>query len=222
MCVASRSVFSSVMARMARASSIAVLAMTTAFVIPSASAQTVQITVRIERIVALDPADYGGPADFFARLTIDGVQYQTPIIWENNDISPNWEYPHLVSGAGVRRIGIEVLDKDFSYDDLIDVSPVVGKRTLDLIINTSALPCRVTGDVAGRCDSSLTTEGAELGRASLRFSINAKVIDEEIKQSQAEAREEITGAYRTTRRAARTRRPARPPAATQLINGGQP
>ena len=150
---------------------------------PAALAQVVQISVKIEKIVALDPADFGNPADFFARISIDGQQYQTPVISDQNDISPNWEYRQVVVGGGVRRISIEVLDEDVSFNDAIDVNPQPSKRSLDLTINTSVLPCRVAGDVTGNCNSSITVAGSEIGRASLQFRVSAKEVDEEIKQS---------------------------------------
>jgi hypothetical protein len=151
--------------------------------VPPALAQTVQISVRIEKIVALDVANWTSPADFFARISIDGKSIQTPVVLNQNDISPNWEYREIAVGGGVRRIRIEVLDEDVTFNDPIDVNPQAGKRELDLTIDTSALPCVVAGDVTGSCNSSIISAGSESGRASLQFRIDARIIDEDVKQS---------------------------------------
>jgi hypothetical protein len=70
-----------------------------------------------------------------------------------------------------------------SFNDPIDVNPQPSKRDLDVTIKTSALPCRVEGDVTGSCRNSITVAGNEVGRASLQFRIDAKVIDDEVRQS---------------------------------------
>lgn len=161
--------------RHAFASSIAVLAVAasaTAFVATTATAQSRgerTITVTIDRVRALDAVDAFSKADFFARVTINGVAVETQPIKQQPDISPNWKLSHKVP-AGRHNVTLEIFDKDLTKNELIDINRVDNKRQLDFSVDTRS--CSVSGLTGiSRCGQTIVRAGAERKKAEVTFSV---------------------------------------------------
>ncbi len=132
-----------------------------------------EVVVTIHKVKAIDRIDTT-PADFFARVTIDGTEQETKKIRQDNDISPNWEIKQAVS---TRRpdIKIELWDKDLALDDLVDINgrKDMSKRHQDLSVDTKS--CRVYGFRGRpRCGTKITRSGDEKKSAEITFSVDVK------------------------------------------------
>jgi hypothetical protein len=141
------------------------------------SAKADEIIITIESIQALDRIDPGGgQADFFARVTIAGEVFRTPVIRRADVVRPNWVISKRVR-PGTHRVKLEILDKDaLSKDDVIDINRLDGKRDLDFRVRTR--PCVVL-DFAEpyRCTGrgvSITRAGREKKSAEVRFNVNTR------------------------------------------------
>lgn len=135
-----------------------------------AAAQAQEIIVNIARVRALDVIDKLSKADFLARVTIDGEAFTTPAVRNQDDIRPNWTLRKRVS-PGVHNIKIEILDKDVSKNDLIDINRINGKRDLDFQVDTRN--CIVTGfQQAYRCRSVIQRGGNEAKKAEITFTVD--------------------------------------------------
>ncbi|MEM8639921.1 MAG: S8 family serine peptidase [Cyanobacteria bacterium P01_G01_bin.54] len=104
-----------------------------------------ELTVTINRIREIDNLDWFNDADFRATVYIDGQQSQSPVWGERNDVSPNWQANHQVTGTTIP-ITVQIHDKDDepggrNYEE-VDVNPTSG-HTLVLEYNT------ITGEVTG-------------------------------------------------------------------------
>lgn len=137
------------------------------------SANAHEIIVTIHCVKALDRIDQT-PADFFARVTIDGNEQKTPKERQKNDTCPEWEVRQEVR-PGRRDIKIELWDKDLALDDLIDINGRgdISKRHQDLGVNTRS--CRVYGFRGRpRCGTKITRSGDEKKRAQITFSVKVQ------------------------------------------------
>lgn len=139
---------------------------------PAASARELVIT--ISQITALDPADVwlAGPDDFYARVTIDGQQFTTPIKRQQNQAAPNWKVSKVVSGRK-SKVRLEIFDKDIGKaDDKIDINRVTSpKRDLDFTVDTRR--CRVLEfSDPFRCGDSIRRAGNEPKKAEVVFSVD--------------------------------------------------
>jgi hypothetical protein len=75
--------------------------------------------------------------------------------------------------AGVHNIKLEILDKDVTKNDFVDVNRVDNKRDLDFTIDTRS--CRIGGfSTAYRCRSPIVRAGNEKKKAEVTFSIAVK------------------------------------------------
>jgi hypothetical protein len=146
---------------------------------PPADAQPlVTVRVTIERIRALDDFEGGGAEDFYACVTIGGVETcneDTPssdAFEDMEDISPNWEFSRQVdSSPGSIAVSIEIRDEDGFLrlgDDHVDV---VGNTGRNVDVTVTFVPCAISGDVSGACDSTIISSGNEDEKAELRFKI---------------------------------------------------
>lgn len=130
-----------------------------------------EIVIVIDRVRALDNIDPNGrPADFYAKLTINGVPQQTETVRDQNDIRPNWRIVQPVD-HGTHNVKLELWDWDHAVHDQIDINPTgQPKRDLDFTVNTTR--CTI-GELRGGnvCGSSITREGNERKRASITFRV---------------------------------------------------
>jgi hypothetical protein len=131
-----------------------------------------EVTVTINKVKALDRADVYSQGDFYARVTIDGDVQNTQSIKQDGEISPNWKVTKKVK-AGEVKVKIEILDKDVSKDDPIDINRVSQKRDLDFTVDTKK--CRVNGLASTvKCGRSITRAGGEEKKAQLTFTVTVK------------------------------------------------
>ncbi len=139
---------------------------------PSA-AQAHKVCVTVHSVKALDKVDVS-PADFYARVEIDGIISLTERIRQRNAITPNWE---ICQDVGQRRkvaLLLEIWDKDLVVDDMIDINPITSpKRRQNFGVNTRT--CRVSGFASGpKCKTKITQAGNEKKKASVVFSVSVK------------------------------------------------
>jgi hypothetical protein len=153
------------LAAMAGASAVAVSA-------PSqALAQSHEITVAITSVKALDKVDELSGGDFFARITIDGSTETTPVVKDAN-FKPNWKATKAVS-AGEHKVKIELIDKDLTEDDPVDINRLDNKRDLDFTVNTKT--CRIEGfSSTVKCGATITRAGKEKKKAEISFKVTVK------------------------------------------------
>ena len=86
-------------------------------------------------------------ADFYAQITIDGVENTSAAIESRNDVAPQWTFTRDVS-APTASIIIKLFDKDAAgTDDHCDINPLARKR--DIHITYDLIAGRITGDAGG-------------------------------------------------------------------------
>ncbi|MFM9939289.1 MAG: hypothetical protein ACKVP7_07325 [Hyphomicrobiaceae bacterium] len=139
----------------------------------SNSATTQEVVVTINRVRALDVIDAASKADFVARVTIAGQVFTTPPIRNQDDIQPtDWVFRHKVR-PGAHPITIEILDKDVTRNDVIDINRAANKRSLDVGINTRL--CQVTGlSELHRCGTRIVRAGTEPKKAEITFTVDVR------------------------------------------------
>lgn len=137
----------------------------------SAHAADKELTVTITKIKALDKLDEFSSSDLFARVTIDGDVQSTAVIKGDNEIKPGWKITRKVK-SGDHKVKVELLDKDVTQDDPIDINRVDKKRDLEFVVTSR---CRVEGfSSTFKCGSSITRAGKEAKKADITFSVNVK------------------------------------------------
>lgn len=156
--------------------SVGVLAsLTLAFFLAGVTAETAtaaDVTVNITRVKAIDPPDAFSKGDFYARVTIDGEVQKTEVVKQSIDIKPNWKITKKVK-PGEIKVKVEILDKDVSLDDPIDINRVDAKRDLDFTVDTRA--CRIEGfSEPYKCGQSITRVGKEKKAAGITMSVSVK------------------------------------------------
>jgi hypothetical protein len=131
-----------------------------------------EITVNISKVRALDQMDVFSKGDFYARVSIAGVPQETKPIRQQADISPNWEIKSFVP-PGNHPISVEILDKDLTKSEPIDINRVENKRQLDLSVNTRN--CSISGlSGVSRCGQTIVRAGTERKKAEVTFTVNVK------------------------------------------------
>lgn len=131
-----------------------------------------EVTVNITRVRAIDPPDAFSKGDFYARVTIDGETQKTEVVKQKADIKPNWKITRKVK-PGVIKVKVEILDKDVSQDDPIDINRVDAKRDLEFAVDTPS--CRIVGfSEPYKCGQSITRVGKEKKAAGITMSVSVK------------------------------------------------
>ena len=112
--------FNQVFASAASRGSIAAIALAAAASLVSATAARAdsEIVLVVTKVTALDAADtwLAGPDDFYARVTIDGEVFTTPIKRQRNHAEPNWKITKVVRGRS-HDVKLEIFDKDIGKGD---------------------------------------------------------------------------------------------------------
>lgn len=132
-----------------------------------------EITVRIKRVKAVDPGDALSRPDYLARITIAGESFVTKPILNQTDISPpDWVFRKTVR-PGWHDVKVEILDKDLTKNDFVDINRVDGKRDLDFKVNSRR--CQISGFSGGvRCGSDIVRAGAERKSAEVTFTVRSR------------------------------------------------
>ena len=131
-----------------------------------------EVTVTISKVRALDKMDAFSKGDFYARVSIAGVPQETKPVRQQNDISPNWTITSVVP-AGNTPITVEILDKDLTKSEPIDINRVENKRALDLSVNTRN--CSISGlSGISRCRQTIVRAGTERKKAEITFSVDVR------------------------------------------------
>lgn len=139
---------------------------------PAALAAPQELTVTITGVKAIDKADEFSKGDFYARVTIDGQTQSTQPIKQQDVDKPNWKITQKVE-PGIRKVKLEILDKDVSQDDPIDINRMDNKRSLEFEVNTRT--CRILGFSSGyKCGATITRAGKEKKAAEISFKISVK------------------------------------------------
>lgn len=137
-----------------------------------AQALTHEIIIEIASFKALDKLDELSNGDVYARVTIEGEVLKTPVVSGKSEGKPNWTISKAVT-AGKHEVKVELLDKDVSVDDPVDINKVANKRSLDFTVDTKT--CRITGfSQTYKCGSKISRTGLEKKKAEIVFSVNVK------------------------------------------------
>jgi hypothetical protein len=139
----------------------------------SLQAHADEIIVNISRVKALDRSDNLSRPDFLARVTISGEPFVTKPVMNRDDIQPtDWVFRKSVP-PGKHDVKIEILDKDVTKNESIDINRIDGKRDIDFAVDTRR--CVVTGfSPPQRCGARIVRAGAERKKAEITFSVDAR------------------------------------------------
>jgi hypothetical protein len=102
------------------------------------------IEFHVSHVAANDRFDIGSQADFYAKISFDnGNRIFTSNPVANRDVVPNlatgtYKVPLTQKEVKIR---LQIFDEDVFWDDEADINPVLGKKYLDITLNTE------TGDV---------------------------------------------------------------------------
>lgn len=112
-------------------------------------ARSKKITLIITRIRQIDNIDYSRPGELYAKVHIGSRTLpKTGHREDDGDVSPNWTFVSAADQNSTVKITIGIFDHDApDADDHCDVSPVDGKKTLEILYNLRT--DQVTGDVGG-------------------------------------------------------------------------
>lgn len=128
-----------------------------------------EITLTVVRFKAIDKADELSAGDFFARVTIDGSKQQTATVSDRAEVRPDWKISKSVS-PGVHKVKLELIDKDVSIDDPIDINRLGNKRDLDFTVDTRS--CVIEGFATDyKCGATITRAGGERKMAEISFKV---------------------------------------------------
>jgi hypothetical protein len=134
---------------------------------------------RVRQITDPDPGPFQGPGDYYASVRMGGVGFAESRREDNSvDSSPDWLFGLAFASDRHQRvpIHIEIWDDDpLSDDDLCDISPVSGKRGLDIEYDTAT--GGFTGDVSGTRDTPRSVfgeGGGEENRVEMTFVITSR------------------------------------------------
>jgi hypothetical protein len=138
----------------------------------AAAAKDPEITVTVTKLKALDRADDLSDGDFFARLTVNGKHAYSAVLTGQKEFTPNWKLT-LPAKSGENTVKLELIDKDVSVDDPIDINRLDKKRDLDFTVNTK------TGKIEGfagdyKVGTTITRAGGELKKAIISFKVEVK------------------------------------------------
>jgi C2 domain len=155
----------------ARATAVLFAAAALTFGHSPADAADKTLTLKVTKIRLLDRVDELSKGDLFARVTIDGEIQSSPVVKGSNELKPDWKISMKVKG-GEHKVKLELVDKDVTQDDSIDINRVDSKRDLDFVVTPG---CRIEGfSSTYKCGSSITRAGAEKKKADITFSVNVK------------------------------------------------
>lgn len=143
-----------------------------ALVSGEAAADHPEITVIITKLKALDRADDLSDGDFFARLTVNGKHAYSPVLTGQKEFTPNWKLT-LPAKPGENNVKLELIDKDVSVDDFVDINRLDRKRDLDFTVDTR------TGKIEGfastyKVGTTITRAGGEPKKAIISFKVEVK------------------------------------------------
>jgi hypothetical protein len=142
----------------------------------SNAASTHNISVRIYQVRPIDKFDELSRGDLFARVTIAGETTTTPVKKQTTSrgkiINTDWVIKRDVA-PGMHPIKIELIDKDVSEDDIIDINRLDNRRVLEFTVDTQR--CRVEGFATTyKCKSRIARTGREKKAAEIYFTIDVK------------------------------------------------
>jgi len=132
---------------------------------------------RVKQIDDPDPSVFQGPGDYYANVRMSNAWF-APSKHEDDraEVSPNWLFGLGISSGShlTIPIRIEIWDHDsLSSDDQCDVSPVVGRKALNINYNTAT--GQITGDVSGTRDTPITVQGAgDSDRVKITFIVTSR------------------------------------------------
>ena len=156
---------------MARRAVMTALISAGAMTLAMGQAQAAELTVKIIHVRALDKFDEFSNGDLYAKVTIDGDIQSTPVVKGDNEIKPGWKITRKVS-SGDHKVKVELLDKDVTQDDPIDINRVDKKRDLEFVVTPR---CRIEGfSSTYKCGSTITRAGKEAKKADISFSVSVK------------------------------------------------
>jgi hypothetical protein len=147
-----------------------------------AGSPTHQIVLNVREVKALDKFDELSLGDIYARVTIAGTTQSTPILKQTASVGqvlkPDWQIVQNV-GPGVHPVKVELIDKDLSQDDVIDINKLPNRRVLEFTIDTRK--CRIEGFASTyNCKSAINRAGKEAKSAEISFTVDAKPIRSEV------------------------------------------
>jgi hypothetical protein len=129
-------------------------------VTPTSRAQGVMVTLTILRVRQIDNVDDTRPGEFYAKVRVGAKSFpKTDHREDDGNVLPNWTFREGVAAGSTVPISIAIWDHDYpDADDHCDVSPVDGKRTLELSYDLAT--GRIGGDVNGNEDAVIHARGA--------------------------------------------------------------
>ena len=147
-----------------------------------AGSPTHQIEINVREIKPLDKYDELSLGDLYARVTIAGTTQSTPILKQTAAVGqvlkPDWQIIQNV-GPGVHPVKVELIDKDLSQDDVIDINRLPNRRVLEFTIDTRR--CRIEGFATPySCKSPISRTGKEAKAAEITITVDAKQIRNEV------------------------------------------
>lgn len=149
----------------------AVVALAMLGAVSAAPAFADEITITIDRVRSVDKSDQLSKPDFLPRVTIAGETFTTQPILNSTDIKPAWKFSKSVP-AGTHKVKVEILDKDITKNDPLDINRVANKRDLDFTVKTRS--CGV-GELSGAsCGKAIVRAGREKKSAEITFTVTAK------------------------------------------------
>lgn len=135
-----------------------------------------KIVITVHELKPSDKYDELTPGDLFARMTINGQATSTEILKQATQpgvvIKPNWTLSQAVA-PGKHKVKLELVDKDLSVDDVIDINRLDNRRELEFEVDTRS--CRISGFASDqKCKARITRTGKEKKAAEITFSIDVK------------------------------------------------
>lgn len=150
-----------------------------ALLIPAAAAaQSVTVRVVIERVRQIDDLEPGDEADFYTVTTIDGQEFETDDISNQDDVMPDWQFSVDVPLPRVLPIPIQIaiFERDGVLrgdDEHADLTTGDDDRDVDLLLSLGN-GCLLSGDVSGSCDETLVTRGDSDDRGEIEFRVEVE------------------------------------------------
>jgi PKD repeat protein len=148
-----------------------------------AQASHLKVSVTIERVKDIGDLEPGGKSDFYAVVTLNGIEYdeKPDLCYYNNDddISPGWYFSSewVDVAQGSVPVVIEIYDEDGGLrgdDDHADLQWGTGMN-LDLTVALS--PCAVSGDISGGCGATLVSQGGGDDAVKIWFKIEVFALE---------------------------------------------
>jgi hypothetical protein len=130
-----------------------------------------EITITVTQVKGLDKVDELSGGDYYARVTIDGEAQNTPVV-KGKEFSPDWKISKSVS-SGKHDVKLELIDKDLTEDDPVDINKLANRRFLEFSVDTKS--CKIEGfSSTYRCGKAITRVGAEKKKAGITFKVTVK------------------------------------------------